>query len=187
LEKNTMKQATDPFDLAALPELRPPTDGWIAISAELKRQGRRRQQWLSGLALAATITLVVGVVSMMPRVDIVPPSSDSSESAAEITADSQSGALAKDTLGSENLASLQRLSRRLEQNLSYLSTGMGAVPAEMVVYQVELEDLVAQVDAAISLQPESSELWRQRVNLLMDLNKIYGVGLRRDESHVASL
>jgi hypothetical protein len=61
------------------------------------------------------------------------------------------------------------------------------MPAEMVVYQVELEDLVAQVDAAISQQPDSSELWQQRVSLLLDLNQIYGAGLRREEPYVASL
>jgi hypothetical protein len=101
--------------------------------------------------------------------------------------DPDPGAAATLAQGPENLQSLQGLSQRLEQNLAYLRTGVGAMPAEMVVYQVELEDLVAQVDAAISEHPDSSELWRQRVNLLMDLNQVYGAGLRRDEPFVASL
>jgi hypothetical protein len=68
-----------------------------------------------------------------------------------------------------------------------MRANVGVMPAEMVVYQVELEDLVAQVDGAISLKPDSSELWRQRVNLLMDLNQVYGAGLRREYQQVASL
>lgn len=197
-----MTQARDPFGLAGLPELQPPSDTWIAISARLHQQSRRRQQWFSGLALAATVTLAIGVVALLPQVDSMPPVA-LTETVAEqepmnpnnLAAGSlepndirgQGRSYGNPNLGLENLQSLQRLSQRLEQNLNYLRTGVGAMPAEIVVYQVELEDLVAQVDAAISQQPESSELWRQRVNLLMDLNQIYGAGLRRDEPNLASL
>ncbi len=231
----------DPFNLASLPELQPPTDGWTAISAQLQQQRRGPQQWIPGLALAATITLVIGAVALLPQEGFGPSSTPaetavvqqepaSSNDPVEGTLEpndirGQGRSYSKDShnagvsaqvpvlvstsaslnngssaanatktvaennpnLGPENLQSLQRLSGRLEQNLNYLRTGIGAMPAEMVVYQVELEDLVAQVDAAISQQPESSELWQQRVNLLMDLNEIYGVGLRREEPYVASL
>jgi len=195
LEADLMSQARDPFGLASLPELKPQKDGWMAISVQLQRQ-RRRQQWLSGLALAASVTLVLGVVSMVTQIapqtgpQAVPnPTSTGTlaQQPATQTAEVSLPAVASPDLGPENLQSLQRLSQRLEQNLSYLRTGVGAMPAELVVYQVELEDLVAQVDAAISLQPESSELWQQRVRLLMDLNQIYGDSLRREDPYVASL
>jgi len=196
LEADLMSQTRDPFGLASLPEVKPQKDRWMAISVQLQRQ-RRRQQWLSGLALAASVTLVLGVVSIVPQ--LAPqtgPQAESKKPTGTETLAQQSAtqpdeviepATAGPDLGPENLQSLQRLSQRLEQNLSYLRTGVGAMPAELVVYQVELEDLVAQVDAAISLQPESSELWQQRVSLLMDLNQIYGDSLRREDPYVASL
>ncbi|HKX56231.1 MAG TPA: hypothetical protein VJN01_09020 [Xanthomonadales bacterium] len=191
-------QERDPFGLATLPELQAPQDGWLAVSAQLQQQQRRRQQWLSGLAIAATVTLVAGIVSILPQQGAL---TIPVEQTADIPTASREqgslphvgGSLAADNPGispaqeSDNLAALQKLSQRLEQNLRYLSSGAGAMPAEMVVYQVELEDLVAQVDDAISQDPESSELWQQRVSLLMDLNQIYGAGLRRDEPYVASL
>jgi hypothetical protein len=176
-EADMMTQERDPFGLAALPELQPPQDGWLAVSAQLQQQQRRRRHWLSGLAIAATVTLVAGIVSILPQ-------QGSLTTPVEQTADNSVILPEQDT---DNLLALQKLSQRLEQNLRYLSSGAGAMPAELVVYQVELEDLVAQVDDAISQQPESSDLWQQRVSLLMDLNQIYGAGLRRDEPYVASL
>lgn len=216
-EADMKTQQRDPFGLAALPELQPPQDGWLVISAHLQQQQRRRQQWLSGLAIAATVTLVAGIVSILPRQDAQTAPVEqtaqvgskapivqgrtgaakgrSPRAASYITPIDQDvgGSLAADNPNTppvqetDNLAALQKLSQRLEQNLRYLSSGAGAMPAEMVVYQVELEDLVAQVDDAISQQPGSSELWQQRVSLLLDLNQIYGAGLRRDEPSVASL
>lgn len=199
LEAEMQNQARDPLGLSALPELQPPQDGWMAIAAQLQQQQRRRKQWLSGLAIAATVTLVAGLVSILPQSDV---STTPVEGVAGVGSNAPSYSLPEEQVvgaslagdsGSvplqepDNLQALQNLSQRLEQNLLYLRTGVGAMPAEMVVYQVELEDLVAQVDDAISLQPESSELWQQRVSLLMDLNQIYGAGLRRDEPFVASL
>ncbi len=189
----------DPFGLSGLPDLQPPSDAWNGIASQLQQAQRRRQRWLTGLAVAASMTLVLGVVLIIPKIG--PPSG--LQTGAELASQEKSQqpavpqadkAIEPDPIAettpdpaSENLRSLQKLSQRLEQNLSYLRTGQGAVPAEMVVYQVELEDLVAQLDAAISRQPDATELWRQRVNLLMDLNQIYGAGLRRDEPYVASL
>lgn len=189
----------DPFGLSGLPDLQPPSDAWNGIASQLQQAQRRRQRWLTGLAVAASMTLVLGVVLMIPEIGLQPGSPSGTEFASQETSQQPAvpqadKAIEPDPIvettpdpASENLRSLQKLSQRLEQNLSYLRTGQGAVPAEMVVYQVELEDLVAQLDAAISRQPDATELWRQRVNLLMDLNQIYGAGLRRDEPYVASL
>ncbi|HET6565102.1 MAG TPA: hypothetical protein VFG52_06770, partial [Xanthomonadales bacterium] len=165
-EADTMTQARDPFGLASLPELQPPQDGWAAVAAGVQQQQRRRRQWLSGLAVAATVTLVAGIVSILPQTGEAPVATENM-----LATDTVGGALpptiegvageSAPTIqgqGPDNLAALQKLSQRLEQNLRYLRSGVGAMPAEMVVYQVELEDLVAQVDDAISLQPESSEL-----------------------------
>lgn len=184
-------ESRDPFGLSELPGLQSPADGWIGLASQLQQERRRRQQWLSGLAIAATITLVVGVVSILPPTESGPVQSASLAQQPTVQpveiADTGDEAQTIAELGTDNLQSLQKLSQRLEKNLGYLRSGLGAMPAEMVVYQVELEDLVAQVDAAISQQPDSSQLWQQRVNLLMDLNQVYGAGLRRDDPYVASL
>lgn len=195
MEADMRSQTRDPFGLASLPELQPPQDGWQAIAAGLQQQQQRRRLWLSGLAVAATVTLVAGIVAVLPQLQTEPGELPvaGSEMNAQLTPDQVSDGPASEPVNDplteqpDNLLALQKLSQRLEQNLRYLRAGVGAMPAEMVVYQVELEDLVAQVDDAISLHPESSELWQQRVSLLMDLNQIYGAGLRRDEPYVASL
>jgi len=58
---------------------------------------------------------------------------------------------------------------------------------ESLVYQVELEDLIAQVDEELSANPDSAELWSRRVNLMLDLSGLYQNKLRRDYSRMASL
>jgi hypothetical protein len=181
-ETNIMTQPRDPFGLAALPQLQPAQDGWSAVSARLQQDQQRRQHWIYGLALAATVTLAVGIVALRPPTSDLPTPAESM-----LAAEQEGSSDAADLTTPDNLQAMQKLSQRLEQNLAYLRTGVGAMPAELVVYQVELEDLVAQVDAAISQQPDSGVLWQQRVNLLLDLNQIYGAGLRRDEPYVASL
>ncbi len=186
-----MTQARDPFGLASLPELQPPQDGWRAVSDQLQAGQRRRQRWLSGLAIAATVTLVAGIASILPQLGKAPEQAEEMLATEFVGGSHAADPAARHEQGlplqADNLQSLQKLSQRLEQNLVVLRSGVGAMPAEMVVYQVELEDLVAQVDAAISQNPDSSELWQQRVSLLLDLNQIYGAGLRREEPYVASL
>jgi hypothetical protein len=56
-----------------------------------------------------------------------------------------------------------------------------------LIYQVELEDMVAQVDEELSMNPDSTELWNQRVNLMLDLSRLYQNQLRRDYRRMASL
>jgi hypothetical protein len=61
------------------------------------------------------------------------------------------------------------------------------LPTDSLVYQVELEDLIAQVDDELSVRPDSLELWSQRINLLLDLSQLYQNQLRRDYHRLASL
>ena len=51
----------------------------------------------------------------------------------------------------------------------------------------ELEDLVVQVDEQLSRTPDSAALWSQRVDLLVDLERLYESGLRREYHRMASL
>jgi hypothetical protein len=61
------------------------------------------------------------------------------------------------------------------------------MPTATLIYQVELEDLVAQVDEELSMNPDSTSLWSQRVNLLLDLTQLYKNELRRESHRMASL
>jgi hypothetical protein len=79
------------------------------------------------------------------------------------------------------------VSQGMEQELRFLRERVGAMPSETVVYQVELQDLISQVDDALSFSPDSQDLWGQRLSLQMDLMKLYRNQLRRDYAHMASL
>jgi hypothetical protein len=79
------------------------------------------------------------------------------------------------------------MSQDAERQLRRLRGQVSAMPSELVVYQVELQDLIAQVDDAISLSPESAALWGERLSLQLDLMKLYSSQLRREYARVASL
>ena len=61
------------------------------------------------------------------------------------------------------------------------------MPTSSVIFQIELEDLVAQVDEELSMHPDSMNLWSQRVNLMLDLTQLYQNELRREYHAMASL
>jgi hypothetical protein len=61
------------------------------------------------------------------------------------------------------------------------------MPAESAIYVAELEDLIAQVDNELSLNPDSVTLWGHRVNLLLDLAQIYQQQWEIDYGRMASL
>jgi hypothetical protein len=61
------------------------------------------------------------------------------------------------------------------------------MPTASIIYQVELEDLVAQVDEELSRRPGSVDLWSQRINLMLDLAQLYQNQLRREYHQMASL
>ena len=76
----------------------------------------------------------------------------------------QSGAVDGETVAlSGNSDAMIALSQRLEGRLRPIRAGVGDLPARAVVYQVELEDLVVQVDEELSSRPDSLPLWSQRV------------------------
>jgi hypothetical protein len=159
-----MQRERDPLNLGSLPAVAPPSDGWPYIRAELeKRQQwhRRAPYWGSALAVAAALMLAVGLFLHQP----VP----------EAVATPQA------------LDSLISLSQQLETRVRAYRSEIGGLPTDSLVYQVELEDMVAQVDEQLSMNPDSTELWSQRVNLMLDLSRLYQNQLRRDYSRMASL
>ena len=167
-----MQKERDPLNLGNLPLVAPPSDDWPLIrSALVKHQRRRRFTRYSGglLAVAAMLMLAVGLFIHQPA--LVPPS-----------APATAAATAPQTLGS-----LITLSQQLENRVRTFRSEVGGMPTDSLVYQVELEDLIVQVDDELSMRPDSLELWSQRVNLLLDLSQLYQNQLRRDYQRMASL
>lgn len=160
-----MQKERDPLNLGSLPAVAPPADGWPAIRAELDQQRKRRRLTgyaASALAVAATVMLAVGLFVQQPAIEPL-------EAAPQA------------------LDSLVSLSQQLENRVRTYRSEIGRMPTDTLVYQVELEDLIVQVDEQLSMNPDSPELWGQRVNLLLDLSRLYQNQLRRDYRHMASL
>lgn len=195
--KEARQKQEDPLNLQSLPMVSPPADGWPVVEAALHRDARRRALWRyagGGLAAAAVVTLALGLylrepadggagsgIDLAARQHDAPPATQSS---AEPTAteENRSAASAPATLNS-----LIALSQQLEGRLRAVRAEGGSLAAGAVVYQVELEDLVIQVDEELSRNPDSVALWHQRVNLLMDLERLYENRLRREYHRMASL
>jgi len=175
-----MQKERDPLNLSSLPMVSPPSDGWPAIRAELaKEQSRRRLARYAGsaLALAAAVVLTVGVLVRQPESVQAPATGPGLvQSQAPKTAP-----------GQQTLGSLIALSQQLETRVRSIRSEFGGLPTDAVVYQVELEDLIVQVDEELSMNPESLQLWSHRVNLLLDLSRLYENQLRRDYHRLASL
>jgi len=179
----------DPLNLRSLPLVTPAGDDWPAIESALIA-GSRRRSWkyaMGAVAAAATVALALGVVLKSPLSDtagyLPQLSQDPVQGATLAPAEvAQAPAAEPDTLGS-----LINLSQQLESRLRAYRSGVGDMPAGALMYQVELEDLVVQVDEELSMSPDSLELWSQRVNLLLDLSKLYENRLRRDYQRMASL
>jgi len=171
-----MQKERDPLNLGSLPAVTPPADGWPYIKAELEknRQGRRWRGYAGGaLAIAATLVLAVGLFVRQPAPNPV---------AGAVTT-----AAATEDMTAETLDSLISLSQQLESRIRDYRSDVGGMPTNSLVYQVELEDLIAQVDEELSMNPDSEELWSQRVNLLLDISQLYQNQLRRDYHRMASL
>lgn len=196
LMKQVMQKQDDPLNLQSLPLVAPPADAWPAIEEALRKDRRRstvRRFAVTTLAAAATIALAVGVVLQqrgagLADPQLTPPASVATAQA-EATAATQPGADGSLSPSGEpdTLTALIALSQRLEGRLRAIRSNVGDLPSNTVVYQVELEDLVVQVDEELSMQPDSVALWSQRVDLLMDLQRLYESRLRREYHQVASL
>lgn len=119
--------------------------------------------------MAAMLMLAVGLFIHQPA--LAPPSAPATAA----------------TTAPQTLDSLITLSQQLENRVRTYRSEVGGMPTDSLVYQVELEDLIVQVDDELSMRPDSLELWSQRVNLLLDLSQLYQNQLRRDYQRMASL
>jgi hypothetical protein len=192
LMKDLMQKQQDPLGLQGLPQVSPPRDGWPAIEAGLRRDRRRRtvgRYAASALAAAAVAVLALTMVVRQPPSELPAGAPEALSQRDRTPAEaSDAAAPATDrTASTATLDSLMTLSQRLESRLRRYRSGLGVLPASDLVYQVELEDLVVQVDEELSAQPDSVPLWNQRVTLLRDLERLYRNSLRREYRQLASL
>jgi hypothetical protein len=172
----------DPFGLADLPPLDPPTDDWPAIEAALRAHRNKRRSWqftAASLAMAATLILALGLTLRPPWPSAEAPGAPAAAPPAEAAVSANGSEQAVD--------SLIAMSQRLEDQLRRIRNEAPLSSASAVLYQVELEDLVAQVDDELTANPDSAELWGQRVGLLLDLTRLYRNELRRESARMASL
>lgn len=182
-----MQKQQDPLNLQSLPLVSPPDDLWSAIEAGLRRRQARRTalyRAFGGLAAAAAVVLAFGLVLRQPPAG---PAVQPEPVASTATPQPQLAAETDETTAAERVEALIQLSQRLERRLRHVRSEVGGLTAQAVVYQVELEDLVVQVDEELSRTPDSVSLWSQRVALLLDLERLYESGLRREYRHMASL
>ncbi|MCH7507561.1 MAG: hypothetical protein IID60_09690 [Proteobacteria bacterium] len=180
-----MQHERDPLNLGSLPLVSPPGDDWPIIEAALRKQNsRRRIVALTGstLAIAAAVILVVGVFVYRPYG--IPAGTSGSQQQQTTQVESP---VASDGPKTSTLDSLIALSQQLESNLRKIRSRVGVMPTSSVIYQIELEDLVAQVDEELSMRPDSMNLWSQRINLMLDLTQLYQNELRREYHAMASL
>lgn len=183
------RPGADPMGLRGLVEPIPEPgrieQDWAVVSGALVA-GRKRHRlgWIGGLAAAASVALVVTLIALPrqqpgtvenPAEMVQAPTNDTASAAETVLATEPS------------TGALVAMSQDMEAQLRYLGNQVGSMPSDVVVYQVELQDLIGQVDEALSLEPDSRDLWSQRLALQMDLVKIYRGQLRRDHLRFASL
>jgi hypothetical protein len=183
-----MQKQQDPLNLRSLPEISPPDDLWPVIESDLRLQRNRRAtvyRAAGGLAVAAAVVLAVGLVLREPPAG--PAAQPVQPVASTATAAPVAARGGSEAASPARLDALIAMSQRLERRLRHIRTEAGRLPAQAVVYQVELEDLVVQVDEELSRTPDSMALWSQRVDLLVDLERLYESGLRREYHRMASL
>jgi len=182
---NIMQQERDPLNLGSLPLVEPPAGHWPAIATALRSQQGRRRLWkVAGGALAAAASIAVAATLVLNPAAIRPVNEPALARSDTSQAEEQAGTKAA---SEEIVTSLISLSQRLETSLRHIRSEVGVMPTVALIYQVELEDLVAQVDEELSMNPDSTSLWSQRVNLLLDLTQLYRNELRRESHRMASL
>ena len=162
------QNTSDPLGLSELEAVETGYDGWAQVESALQahQNSKRNRQRAGGwLAVAASLVLVISITLRNTEND-TPTGLPSPELATPAT-----------NLASvqvqDNVIALIGLSQSMESQVKKLREETSSMPAESAIYVAELEDLIAQVDNELSLTPGSIDLWGQRVNLMLDLARIY--------------
>jgi len=176
------QNTSDPLGLGDLDAVEPRYDGWSQIESALQAHQENKQRWRRAggwLAVAASLVLVVSITlryteNPLPGGTAMPESATSGTEIASLTV-------------KDNINALIGLSQNVENQLVKLRQETNSMPAESAIYVAELEDLIARVDSELSLKPDSVDLWGQRVNLMLDLARIYQQQWQIDYGRMASL
>jgi hypothetical protein len=175
------QKTSDPLGLSNLEAVEPGYDGWASIESALKVHQNNRRNWqraTSWLAVAASLVLVISITLRNGEDsgpgNLSPPPATQTINPASVTVQ-------------DNVTALIGLSQNMEKQLKKLRLETSSMPAESAIYVAELEDLIAQVDSELSVTPDSTDLWGQRVNLMLDLAQIYQQQWQIDYGRMASL
>ncbi|MDZ7791448.1 MAG: hypothetical protein U5L08_13325 [Xanthomonadales bacterium] len=162
----------DAIDFTRLRQSGPPEGLWPAIAGELDR--RRNHRFVRRVsALAAMVTVVVLAAVL---VDAPAPPLGEERIASAPTESASSGV---------TLADLRAASARLESRLSdQRQRAVGGMELESLLW---LEAELAWLDEQLAEAPADRELWRQRVELLAELNRRYADGDWRRDMLLASV
>ena len=182
IDKHRKQDLTDPLGLRNLGAIEPGYDGWAQIESALREQQASKHGWRrtgAWLAIAASLLLVLGISLFNTQNDAPPGQSP----AGLATINAEPASLSS----KDDIDALIGLSQSMEEQVAKLREETGSMPAESANYIAELEDLIAQVDTGLSMNPDSIDLWGQRVNLLLDLAQVYQQQWRIDYSRIASL
>ncbi|RFF29844.1 hypothetical protein [Wenzhouxiangella sediminis] len=157
----------DAIDFTRMNRSGPPDDLWPAIAGELDRHRKHRLvRRVSALAAMVTVVVLASVFVQMPE----PTSEPGTPST-----------------GSEmmSLADLRAASARLENRLAdHRQRPVGGLELESLLW---LETELAWLDQQLAEAPADPDLWRQRIELLAELNRRYADGDWRREMLLASV
>ncbi|AKS40662.1 hypothetical protein [Wenzhouxiangella marina] len=142
-----------------LPMIDPPPALWSAIRTELDQRAasrrHRRLGWISsGLAAAAVLVVLLGVLNS--------PELPMPASGEPMVADATDPALVQ----------ARQISALLESRLR--QQNMGAINTSSVERLVYVENELHWLDIRLASQPDNLDLWQRRVELLDEMNRLYG-------------
>jgi len=157
----------DAIDFDRLEGSGPPEGLWPAIAGELDRRRRHRfARRVSALAALVAVVVLASVFVQMPT----PTSEPADESAAPVEV---------------TLAELRAISARLEAGLAdHRQRPVDSLELEALLW---LEAELAWLDEQLADSPADRDLWRQRIELLAELNRRYADGDWRRDMLLASL
>lgn len=139
------------IDFTRTRPMEPPEDLWPAIAGELDRRGRNRFARRVWTIVAAFLVVVLAVVlTPAPRV----------------TTESETAGA-----GATRLEALQAQSARLESRLAGYRGGVVESNALEGLFWLEAE--LGWLDEQLTRSPGDADLWRQRIELLEELNRRY--------------